>query len=69
MNALTNESGVFKDTKNPYDNSLLAIRSRSGYEVGQVSISVIDTNLQIKTCYRSGCAPADTSLVLVQTAD
>ena len=36
-------------SKNPYDNSLLAIRSRSGYEVGQVSISVIDTNLQIKT--------------------
>lgn len=69
MGALTNESGVFKDTKNPYDNSLPAIRSRPDYEVGQVSISVIDTNLQIKTCYRSGCAAADTSLVLVSTTD
>ena len=69
MGALTNESGVFKDTKNPYDNSLLAVRSRADYEVGQVSISVIDTNLQIKTCYRSGCAATDTSLVLVPTAD
>jgi type IV pilus assembly protein PilA len=39
------------------------------YGVGQVSISVIDTNLQIKTCYRSGCAAADTSLVLVSTTD
>ena len=69
MGALTNESGVFKDTKNPYDNSLPAIRSRPDYEVGQVSISVIDTNLQIKTCYRIGCAVADTSLVLVSTTD
>ena len=69
MGALTNESGVFKDTKNPYDNSLLAVRSRADYEVGQVSISVIDTNLQIKTCYKNGCAAADTSLVLVPTAD
>ena len=69
MDALTNESGVNKNTKNPYDNSLHAVRSRADYEVGQVSISVIDTNLQIKTCYRSGCAPADTSLVLVPTAD
>ena len=69
MDSLTNESGVFKDTKNPYNNSLPAIRSRPDYEVGQVSISVIDTNLQIKTCYRSGCATADTSLVLISTTD
>ena len=69
MDALTNQSGVFKDTKNPYDNSLPAIRSRADYEVGQVSISVIDTNLQIKTCYRSGCAAADTSLLLISTTD
>ena len=46
-----------------------ASRSRADYEVGQVSISVIDTNLQIKTCYRSGCAAADTSLVLISTTD
>ena len=78
MQALTNVSslrvgnidyGVLKDSKNPYDNSLPAIRSRADYEVGQVSISVIDTNLQIKTCYRSGCAAADTSLVLISTTD
>jgi hypothetical protein len=78
MQALTNVSslrvgnidyGVLKDSKNPYDNSLPAIRSRADYEVGQVSISVINTNLQIKTCYRSGCAAADTSLVLVSTTD
>jgi type IV pilus assembly protein PilA len=78
MQALTNVSslrvgnidyGVLKDSKNPYDNSLPAIRSRADYEVGQVSISVIGTNLQIKTCYRSGCAAADTSLVLISTTD
>ena len=67
MRCLTDEKGVFKDVKNPYNKSLPAIRSRSNYEVGQVSISVIDSNLQIKTCYRRGCAPADTSLVLVPT--
>ena len=68
MGTLTN-SELFKDIKNPYDNSLPAIRSRPDYEVGQVSISVIDTNLQIKTCYKNGCAAADTSLVLIPTAD
>ena len=67
MMCLTDEKGVFKDVKNPYNKSLPAIRSTSHYEVGQVSISVIDSNLQIKTCYRRGCAPADTSLVLVPT--
>ncbi len=78
MNALTNISslrvggidyGVLNTFKNPYDNSLPALRSRDEYTPGQVSIAVIGTNLQIKTCFKTGCASEDTTLVLVSTTD
>ena len=61
--------GVLKDFKNPYDNSLPAIRSRFEYVAGQISISVVDENLQILTCFKTGCAAEDTIKVLVSTAD
>jgi type IV pilus assembly protein PilA len=78
MGALTNVSalrvggidyGVLKDSKNPYDSSLPALRSRDEYTPGQVSIAVIGTNLQIKTCFKTGCAAENTTLVLVSTTD
>ena len=68
MMALTNVSalreggidyGVLKDFKNPYNTSMPAIRSRGGYEPGQVSISYNGTRLNFRTCFKTGCASAD----------
>ena len=61
--------GVLKDFKNPYNNSLPALRSRFEYVAGQISISVVDDNLQILTCFKTGCASKDTIKIYISTAD
>ena len=70
MQALTNvralrldgiDYGVLKDFKNPYDTSLPSHRSRTNYVPGQVSISVNGTNIQIRTCFKTGCGASDIS--------
>ena len=68
MMALTNvralrqggiDYGVLKDLKNPYNTSMPALRSRTNYEPGQISISYTGTRLNFRTCFKMGCASAD----------
>ena len=54
------DEGVLKSFRNPYDTSLPCIRSRTGFTPGQVSISTNGTKLQIRACFKQGCASADT---------
>tara|TARA_B100001939_G_scaffold340122_1_gene347755 strand:+ start:636 stop:1139 length:504 start_codon:yes stop_codon:yes gene_type:complete len=49
------DEGVLKSFRNPYDNTLPCIRSRTGFTPGQVSISVNGTKLQIRACFKEGC--------------
>ena len=73
MLALTNiaalramyDEGVLKDFRNPYDNKMPALRSRDSYVPGQVSIVQTGKKLRIKTCFKTGCANADTSLSFI----
>ena len=73
MSALTNikalrgtyDEGVLKDFRNPYDTKMPALRSRDSYVPGQVSIAQVGKKLQIKTCFKTGCANADTSLSFI----
>lgn len=78
MQALTNvqalrqggiDYGVLKDSKNPYDTTLPALRSRTSFTPGQVSISVRDTVLQFKCCFKPGCAAADRSEIFIDVLD
>jgi len=78
MQALTNvrslrengiDYGVLKDFKNPYDTNLPAVRSRADYTAGQVSISVVDTKLQIRTCIKTGCGTNDISENIIDLAN
>ena len=55
------DEGVLKSFRNPYDTSLPCIRSRTNYEAGQVSISTNGTKLQLRACYKTGCASKDTA--------
>ena len=55
------DEGVLKSFRNPYDTSLPCIRSRTNYEPGQVSISTNGTKLQLRACYKTGCASNDTT--------
>ena len=50
--------GVLQHT-NPYDNSLPALRSRTNYVPGQISISQKDMKLQLRTCFKTGCKSED----------
>jgi len=67
MQALTNvralrgtyDEGVLKDFRNPYDNKLPALRSRTGYTLGQVSISQAGKKLQFETCFKGSCGPLE----------
>jgi type IV pilus assembly protein PilA len=67
MQALTNvralrgtyDEGVLKDFRNPYDNKLPALRSRTGYTLGQVSISQAGKKLQFETCFEGSCGPLE----------
>ena len=78
MQALTNvgalrqgniDYGVLKDSKNPYDTTLPALRSRDAFVPGQVSISVRGVVLQFKTCFKPGCAAADRSEIFIDVLD
>ena len=78
MQALTNvkalrqgniDYGVLKDSKNPYDTTLPALRSRDAFVPGQVSISVRDVVLQFKTCFKPGCTAADRSEIFISVLD
>ena len=61
--------GVLKDSKNPYDTTLPALRSRDAFVPGQVSISVRGVVLQFKTCSKPGCAAADRSEIYISVLD
>ena len=61
----TYDEGVLKDFRNPYDSKMPALRSRDSYVVGQISIAQVGKKLQIKTCFKTGCANADTSLSFI----
>ena len=46
--------------KNPYDSANNAIKSGTGFVVGQVSITATNaTTVTVKTCTKTGCATAD----------
>ena len=45
--------------KNPYSTSNNAVRSSSSFNEGYVSLNASGTNVEIKTCTKTGCASAD----------
>ena len=45
--------------KNPYDASNNAVKSSSSFVVGQVSLNASGSNVEVKTCTKTGCASAD----------
>ena len=54
--------------KNPYDSANNAIKSGTGFVVGQVSITATNTTtVGIKTCVKTGCATADQMTATVST--
>ena len=54
--------------KNPYDAANNAIKSGTGYVVGQVSITATNaTTVGIKTCIKTGCATADQMTATIST--
>ena len=54
--------------KNPYDTANNAIKSGTGFVVGQVSITATNaTTVGIKTCTKSGCASADQLTASIST--
>jgi len=77
MQALTNvralrgtyDEGVLKDFRNPYDNKLPALRSRTGYTLGQVSISAAGMKLQFETCFEGTCGPLERQENLINFDD
>ena len=61
--------GVLKDFRNPYDNKLPALRSRTGYTLGQVSISAAGMKLQFETCFEGTCGPLERQENLINIDD
>ena len=54
--------------KNPYDAANNAIKSGTGYVVGQVSITATNaTTVGLKTCIKTGCATADQMTATIST--
>ena len=55
-NATTARTGALAtlEDKNPYNASAKAVQSGSGFVAGQVSINVNGSNLELKTCTKSG---------------
>ena len=54
--------------KNPYDSANDAVKSGTGFVVGQVSITATNaTTVGIKTCTKTGCASADQMTATVST--
>ena len=45
--------------KNPYDTANNAVKSASNFVAGQVSLNASGSNVEVKTCTKSGCASAD----------
>ena len=45
--------------KNPYSTSNNAVRSSSSFNEGYVSLNAAGTNVEVKTCTKTGCASAD----------
>ena len=45
--------------KNPYDTSNNAVKSASNFVAGQVSLNASGSNVEVKTCTKSGCGSAD----------
>ncbi len=45
--------------KNPYDTSNNAVKSATNFVAGQVSLNASGSNVEVKTCTKSGCASAD----------
>ena len=54
--------------KNPYDSANNAIKSGTGFVVGQVSITATNTTtVGLKTCIKTGCATADQMTATIST--
>jgi len=54
--------------KNPYDTGNNAIKSGTGFVVGQVSITATNTTtVGVKTCTKTGCASADQMTATIST--
>ena len=54
--------------KNPYSTADNAIKSGTGYVVGQVSITATNaTTVGLKTCIKTGCATADQMTATIST--
>ena len=54
--------------KNPYDSANNAIKSGTGFVVGQVSITATNTTtVGVKTCTKTGCATADQMSATIST--
>ena len=55
-NATTARTGALAtlEDKNPYNASAKAVQSGSGFVAGQVSINVNGSNLELKTCTKTG---------------
>ena len=45
--------------KNPYSTSANAVRSSSSYDAGYVSLNPSGSNIEVKTCTKTGCDSAD----------
>ena len=45
--------------KNPYSTSNNAVRSSTSFEAGYVSLNASGSNVDVKTCTKTGCATAD----------
>ena len=78
MQALTNiralrknniDYGVLKDSKNPFDTTMPALRSRTNYIPGQISISITGTVISFKACFKKGCAADDRSETFINVLD
>ena len=63
--AVTGAVSQLKD-KNPYSTANAAIKSASGYVVGQISLSTSGTNVVVRSCNKTGCAAADKQEATIQ---
>ena len=58
IKAMNGAIATLKD-KNPYSTSDNAVKTSTGYVVGQISLSSSGTNVIVKSCNKTGCATAD----------
>ena len=57
-NAVTGAVATMTD-KNPYNTSNKAVASSGSFVAGQVSLQASGSNINVKTCTKTGCASAD----------